>query len=62
MEKSENSWKILENAWTSETGFIPEFLFIPHFIPEFLFIPDFIQNFAIPSPDQPAYNLTWHYV
>ena len=29
MEKPGNFWKILENIWTSETGFIPEFLFTP---------------------------------
>ena len=32
LEKPGNSWKILENIWTSETGFISDFLFIPDFI------------------------------
>ena len=32
LEKPGNSWKILEKIWTSETGFNPEFLFIPDFI------------------------------
>ena len=32
LEKPGNSWKILENTWTSETGFIPDILFIPDFI------------------------------
>ena len=32
LEKPGNSWKILEKIWTSETGFIPDLLFIPDFI------------------------------
>ena len=32
LEKPGNSWKILENIWTSEAGFIPDLLFIPDFI------------------------------
>ena len=32
LEKPGNSWKILENKWTSENGFITDLLFINDFI------------------------------
>ena len=39
MEKPGNSWKILENIITSETGFIPKFLFIHDCILNFRILP-----------------------
>ena len=39
LEKPGNSWKVLENIWTSENGFIPDLLFIPDFILNFRILP-----------------------
>ena len=51
LEKPGNSWRILENLWTSKTGFIPDFLFIPNFI---------LNSRILPS--KPRTTILWSYL
>ena len=51
LEKPGNSWRILENIWTSKTGFIPDFLFIPNFI---------LNSRILPSEPRPT--ILWSYL